>query len=147
MRFMGEDAIGIGVALREGGDILALGDTLASEAARLQATLPIGLDLRKVSDQPAAVRESVGEFVKVLAEAVVIVLLVCFFSLGLRTGLVVAVSIPLVLAMTFAAMHWFGIGLHKVFAGRAGAGAGPAVDDAIIAVEMMAIRMEQATTG
>ncbi len=143
MRFMGEDAIGIGVALREGGDILALGETLASEAERLQATLPLGMALHKVSDQPAAVRESVGEFVKVLAEAVVIVLLVCFFSLGLRTGLVVAVSIPLVLAMTFAAMHWFGIGLHKVSLGALVLALGLLVDDAIIAVEMMAIRMEQ----
>ena len=143
MRFMGEDAIGIGVALREGGDILALGDTLAAEAVRLRATLPVGMELHKVSDQPAAVRESVGEFVKVLAEAVVIVLLVCFFSLGLRTGLVVAVSIPLVLAMTFAAMHWFGIGLHKVSLGALVLALGLMVDDAIIAVEMMAIRMEQ----
>jgi multidrug efflux pump len=143
MRFMGQDAIGIGVALREGGDILALGDTLASEAVRLRATLPIGMELQKVSDQPAAVRESVGEFVKVLAEAVVIVLLVCFFSLGLRTGLVVAVSIPLVLAMTFALMHWFGIGLHKVSLGALVLALGLLVDDAIIAVEMMAIRMEQ----
>ena len=143
MRFMGEDAIGIGVALREGGDILALGETLASEAERLQATLPLGMELHKVSDQPAAVRESVGEFVKVLAEAVVIVLLVCFFSLGLRTGLVVAVSIPLVLAMTFAAMHGFGIGLHKVSLGALVLALGLLVDDAIIAVEMMAIRMEQ----
>src|SRR5690606_22111268 len=143
MRFMGQDAIGIGVALREGGDILALGETLAAEAVRLQATLPLGMELHKVSDQPAAVRESVGEFVKVLAEAVVIVLLVCFFSLGLRTGLVVAVSIPLVLAMTFAAMHWFGIGLHKVSLGALVLALGLLVDDAIIAVEMMAIRMEQ----
>ncbi|MGY0612893.1 MULTISPECIES: efflux RND transporter permease subunit [unclassified Luteimonas] len=143
MRFMGEDAIGIGVALRDGGDILALGDTLAAEAARLRDTLPVGMELRKVSDQPAAVRESVGEFVKVLAEAVVIVLLVCFFSLGLRTGLVVAVSIPLVLAMTFALMHWFGIGLHKVSLGALVLALGLLVDDAIIAVEMMAIRMEQ----
>ncbi|GGJ98531.1 efflux RND transporter permease subunit [Luteimonas terricola] len=143
MRFMGEDAIGIGVALRDGGDILALGDTLDAEATRLQAALPIGLELRKVSDQPAAVRESVGEFVKVLAEAVVIVLLVCFFSLGLRTGLVVAVSIPLVLAMTFALMHGFGIGLHKVSLGALVLALGLLVDDAIIAIEMMAIRMEQ----
>ncbi|MBJ6984881.1 efflux RND transporter permease subunit [Luteimonas sp. MC1750] len=143
MRFMGEEAIGIGVALRAGGDILALGETLASEAARLEATLPLGMALHKVSDQPAAVRESVGEFVKVLAEAVVIVLLVCFFSLGLRTGLVVAVSIPLVLAMTFAAMHAFGIGLHKVSLGALVLALGLLVDDAIIAVEMMAIRMEQ----
>ena len=124
-------------------DILALGETLASEAARLEATLPLGMELHKVSDQPAAVRESVGEFVKVLAEAVVIVLLVCFFSLGLRTGLVVAVSIPLVLAMTFALMHWFGIGLHKVSLGALVLALGLLVDDAIIAVEMMAIRMEQ----
>ncbi|MEN1941579.1 efflux RND transporter permease subunit [Luteimonas sp. MJ246] len=143
MRFMGEDAIGIGVALRDGGDILALGDTLAAAAVRLRDTLPLGMELRKVSDQPAAVRESVGEFVKVLAEAVVIVLLVCFFSLGLRTGLVVAVSIPLVLAMTFALMHWFGIGLHKVSLGALVLALGLLVDDAIIAVEMMAIRMEQ----
>ena len=143
MRFMGEDAIGIGVALREGGDILALGETLASEAERLQATLPLGMELHKVSDQPAAVRESVGEFVRVLVEAVVIVLLVCFFSLGLRTGLVVAVSIPLVLAMTFALMHYFGIGLHKVSLGALVLALGLLVDDAIIAVEMMAIRMEQ----
>ncbi len=143
MRFMGEDAIGIGVALREGGDILGLGGTLAAEAQRLRASLPVGMELRKVSDQPAAVRESVGEFVKVLAEAVVIVLLVCFFSLGLRTGLVVAVSIPLVLAMTFALMHWFGIGLHKVSLGALVLALGLLVDDAIIAIEMMAIRMEQ----
>src|SRR5690606_22073586 len=143
MRFMGRDAIGIGIALRDGGDILALGETLAAEATRLRATLPLGMELHKVSDQPAAVRESVGEFVRVLAEAVVIVLLVCFFSLGLRTGLVVAVSIPLVLAMTFAAMHWFGIGLHKVSLGALVLALGLLVDDAIIAVEMMAIRMEQ----
>ncbi|QDW67042.1 efflux RND transporter permease subunit [Luteimonas granuli] len=143
MRFMGVDAIGIGVALRRDGDILALGDALSAEAARLRDTLPLGMELRKVSDQPAAVRESVGEFVKVLAEAVVIVLLVCFFSLGLRTGLVVGVSIPLVLAMTFALMHWFGIGLHKVSLGALVLALGLLVDDAIIAVEMMAIRMEQ----
>src|SRR3546814_8229646 len=73
-----------------------------------------GMELDKVSDQPEAVRDSVGEFMRVLAEAVAIVLLVSFFSLGLRTGPVVAVSIPLVLAMTFAVMHYFGIGLHKI---------------------------------
>jgi len=143
MRFMGEDAIGIAVAMHEGGDILKLGKRLEAEFARLQETLPAGMELRKVSDQPRAVRDSVGEFVKVLAEAVIIVLLVSFVSLGFRTGLVVAVSIPLVLAMTFIAMDQFGIGLHKISLGALVLALGLMVDDAIIAVEMMAIRMEQ----
>ncbi|WP_147653176.1 efflux RND transporter permease subunit [Vulcaniibacterium gelatinicum] len=143
MRFMGEDAIGIAVAMKPGGDVLRLGERLEAEFARLQRTLPAGMQLRKVADQPAAVRAGVGEFVKVLAEAVTIVLLVSFFSLGLRTGLVVAVSIPLVLAMTFAAMHFFDIGLHKISLGALVLALGLLVDDAIIAVEMMAIKMEQ----
>ncbi len=143
MRFMGEDAIGIAVAMRDGGNILQLGKRLESEFARLQETLPVGMSLHKVADQPRAVRASVGEFVKVLAEAVVIVLLVSFFSLGFRTGLVVAVSIPLVLAMTFAGMHYFGIGLHKISLGALVLALGLLVDDAIIAVEMMAVKMEQ----
>jgi multidrug efflux pump len=143
MRFMGEDAIGIAVAMKDGGDILKLGHTLEAEFKRLQQSLPAGMELRKVSDQPAAVEESVGEFVRVLAEAVAIVLLVSFFSLGFRTGMVVAVSIPLVLAMTFAVMHYFGIGLHKISLGALVLALGLLVDDAIIAVEMMAIKMEQ----
>ena len=143
MRFMGEDAIGIGVAMKDGGDILALGKTLEVERVRLEKTLPVGMALRKVSDQPAAVEESVGEFVRVLAEAVAIVLLVSFFSLGVRTGLVVALSIPLVLAMTFAVMQYFGVGLHKISLGALVLALGLLVDDAIIAVEMMAIKMEQ----
>lgn len=143
MRFMGQDAIGIAVAMKDGGDILRLGKTLEREFARLQGSLPAGMELRKVSDQPHAVSESVGEFVKVLAEAVAIVLVVSFFSLGFRTGLVVAVSIPLVLAMTFAVMHYFGIGLHKISLGALVLALGLLVDDAIIAVEMMAIKMEQ----
>ncbi|MCJ1887680.1 efflux RND transporter permease subunit [Pseudomonas sp. LA21] len=143
MRFMGEDAIGIAVAMKDGGDILVLGKALDAKFARLQQTLPAGMELRKVSDQPEAVRESVGEFVRVLAEALIIVLLVSFFSLGLRTGLVVALSIPLVLAMTFAAMYYFGIGLHKISLGALVLALGLLVDDAIIAVEMMAVKMEQ----
>src|SRR5690606_39892049 len=90
---------------------------LESEFERVRQTLPLGMELHKVSDQPEAVRDSVGEFVKVLAEAVAVVLLVCFFSLGLRTGFVVALSSPLVLAMTFTAMNYFGIGLHKISLG------------------------------
>lgn len=143
MRFMGEDAIGLAVSMKSGGDILVLGEALEGEFARLQETLPAGMQLRKVSDQPAAVKTGVGEFVRVLTEAVIIVLLVSFFSLGLRTGLVVALSIPLVLAMTFAAMYYLGIGLHKISLGALVLALGLLVDDAIIAVEMMAIKMEQ----
>lgn len=143
MRFMGEPAIGLAVSMKEGGDILMLGEALEREFARLQQELPAGMALSKVSDQPAAVKTGVGEFVKVLVEALVIVLLVSFFSLGVRTGLVVALSIPLVLAMTFAAMHYFDIGLHKISLGALVLALGLLVDDAIIAVEMMAIKMEQ----
>ena len=143
MRFMGEEAIGLAVAMKDGGDILKLGANLDAEFERLQKTLPAGMQLRKVSDQPQSVEESVGEFVQVLTEAVVIVLLVSFFSLGLRTGLVVGVTIPLVLAMTFFVMHYFGIGLHKISLGALVLALGLLVDDAIIAVEMMATKMEQ----
>ncbi|MCK9813577.1 efflux RND transporter permease subunit [Pseudomonas sp. MAFF 302046] len=143
MRFMGQDAIGLAVAMKEGGDILVLGKALESEFARIQNNLPAGMQLHKVSDQPAAVKTGVGEFVKVLAEALIIVLLVSFFSLGMRTGMVVALAIPLVLAMTFAAMYYFGIGLHKISLGALVLALGLLVDDAIIAVEMMAIKMEQ----
>jgi multidrug efflux pump len=143
VRYMGEDAVGIAVSMKSSGDILQLGKALDAETARLQESLPVGMQLRRIADQPAAVRDSVGEFVRVLAEAVIIVLLVSFFSLGLRTGLVVAVSIPLVLAMTFGAMQYFGIGLHKISLGALVLALGLLVDDAIIAVEMMAIKMEQ----
>lgn len=143
MRFMGQDAIGLAVAMKDGGDILVLGKALEAEFSRIQKNLPAGLQLSKVSDQPAAVKTSVGEFVQVLVEALVIVLLVSFFSLGVRTGMVVALTIPLVLAMTFAALHYFGIGLHKISLGALVLALGLLVDDAIIAVEMMAIKMEQ----
>ncbi|MBX8588485.1 efflux RND transporter permease subunit [Pseudomonas cichorii] len=143
MRFMDEDAIGLAVAMKDGGDILVLGRALEGEFARLQNNLPAGMQLRKVSDQPAAVKTGVGEFVQVLAEALVIVLLVSFFSLGVRTGMVVALAIPLVLAMTFATMYYLGIGLHKISLGALVLALGLLVDDAIIAVEMMAIKMEQ----
>ena len=143
MRFMAEDAIGLAVAMKEGGDILVLGKALEVEFARIQKNLPAGMQLRKVSDQPAAVKTGVGEFVQVLVEALAIVLLVSFFSLGVRTGMVVALAIPLVLAMTFACMYYLGIGLHKISLGALVLALGLLVDDAIIAVEMMAIKMEQ----
>jgi len=143
MRFMAQDAIGLAVAMKDGGDILVLGKALEIEFARIQKNLPAGMQLRKVSDQPAAVKTGVGEFVQVLVEALAIVLLVSFFSLGVRTGMVVALAIPLVLAMTFACMYYLGIGLHKISLGALVLALGLLVDDAIIAVEMMAIKMEQ----
>ncbi|RWU25240.1 multidrug transporter AcrB [Pseudomonas alkylphenolica] len=143
MRYMGQDAIGLAVSMKAGGDILVLGKALETEFARIAHNLPVGMELRKVSDQPAAVKTGVGEFVQVLVEALAIVLLVSFFSLGMRTGLVVALAIPLVLAMTFAAMYYLGIGLHKISLGALVLALGLLVDDAIIAVEMMAIKMEQ----
>ena len=143
MRFMGENGIGLAVSMRKGGDIIALGKNLETEFKTLQKSLPLGMELKKVSDQPVAVQRSIHEFVKVLAEAVIIVLLVSFFSLGFRTGLVVAFSIPLVLAMTFAGMNLFDVGLHKISLGALILALGLLVDDAIIAVEMMTIKMEQ----
>ncbi|WP_327857954.1 efflux RND transporter permease subunit [Acinetobacter guillouiae] len=143
MRFMGENGIGLAVSMRKGGDIIALGKNLETEFKTLQKSLPLGMQLKKVSDQPVAVQRSIHEFVKVLAEAVIIVLLVSFFSLGFRTGLVVAFSIPLVLAMTFAGMNLFDVGLHKISLGALILALGLLVDDAIIAVEMMTIKMEQ----
>ncbi|TCM65097.1 multidrug efflux pump [Acinetobacter calcoaceticus] len=143
MRFMGENGIGIAVSMRKGGDIIALGKNIEAEFKTLQSSLPLGMQLQKVSDQPVAVQRSIHEFIQVLAEAVIIVLLVSFFSLGFRTGLVVAFSIPLVLAMTFAGMSLFDVGLHKISLGALILALGLLVDDAIIAVEMMAIKMEQ----
>ena len=143
MRYDGKNALGIAVSMRAGGDIILLGRDLDEAGVRLQKTLPVGLEFERVADQPRAVRRSVGEFVDTLAIAVGIVLLVSFFSLGMRTGLVVALSIPLVLAMTFAAMKYFGIDLHKISLGALVLALGLLVDDAIIAVEMMAIKMEQ----
>ena len=143
MRFNGDNGIGISVSMRKGGDIIALGKNLETEFTHLQKTLPLGMQLQKVSDQPVAVQRSIHEFIQVLAEAVIIVLLVSFFSLGFRTGLVVAFSIPLVLAMTFAGMNLFDVGLHKISLGALILALGLLVDDAIIAVEMMAIKMEQ----
>jgi len=143
MRYNGKNALGIAVSMRAGGDIIELGNHLDEAATHLTKTLPVGLDFERVADQPRAVARSVGEFVDTLAIAVGIVLLVSFFSLGLRPGLVVALSIPLVLAMTFAAMKYFGIDLHKISLGALVLALGLLVDDAIIAVEMMAIKMEQ----
>ena len=143
MRYKGMPALGIGVSMRANGDIIELGKHLNASLTALEASLPIGLELHRVNDQPRAVSDSVREFVRSLAEAVVIVLAVTFFSLGVRTGFVVALAIPLVLAATFLFMSLFGVGLHKISLGALILSLGLLVDDAIIAVEMMAIKMEQ----
>ena len=152
MRFNGKEVIGLGVSMEKGGDIIALGRSLDEMAARIQAKLPVGIELQRVANQPKAVSSSVNEFLKVLAEAVLIVLAVSLISLGLHTkpwridvrpGLVVALTIPLVLAATFLAMRIFGIDLHKISLGALIIALGLLVDDAIIAVEMMVRKMEE----
>jgi multidrug efflux pump len=142
-RYRGQDALGIGVSMRKGGDIIALGKSLDEALVRIGNQLPVGMELHRVNDQPSAVKRSVGEFLKVVFEAVAIVLAVSFFSLGLRAGTVVALSIPLVLAATFFTMHLFDIGLHKISLGSLVLALGLLVDDAIIAIEMMVVKMEE----
>ncbi|PIT76542.1 efflux RND transporter permease subunit [Limnohabitans sp. B9-3] len=151
----GKPVIALGVSMAKGGDIIALGKSLEAATARIEKTLPLGVSLVQVQDQPKAVTKSVGEFIAVLIEAVLIVLIVSFVALGLhkggrfgwyvdvRPGLVVAITIPLVLAMTFLAMQYLGIGLHKISLGSLIIALGLLVDDAIIAVEMMVRKMEE----
>ena len=151
----GQSVIALGVSMAKGGDIIALGKALEVATERIEKTLPAGVTLAQVQDQPKAVAKSVGEFVHVLIEAVLIVLVVSFVALGLhkggrygwyvdvRPGLVVAITIPLVLAMTFLAMNYWGIGLHKISLGSLIIALGLLVDDAIIAVEMMVRKMEE----
>jgi multidrug efflux pump len=143
MRFMGHEGLGIAVSMVPRGDIIALGKALDAEVERIERELPVGLELHRVNDQPATVKRSVREFTRALTEAVAIVLAVSFLSLGLRTGLIVALSIPLTLAVTFFFMHQAGIDLHKISLGALIIALGLLVDDAIISVEMMVVKMEQ----
>ncbi len=143
VRYMGEEAIVLAVSMAKGGDILRLGEDLDHAFARIAKDLPVGIEVHQYSNQPAVVKRSVDEFMKTLLEAVVIVLAVSFFSLGFRTGLVVALSIPLVLAVTFLLMRLYGIDLQRISLGALIISLGLLVDDAIISVEMMATKMEQ----
>jgi multidrug efflux pump len=143
VRYQGREALLIGVSMTAGGDIIRLGGNLDDAVKRISIQLPVGLELRQVSSQPQAVQRSVNDFVRSLAEAVAIVLAVSLLSLGLRTGIVVAISIPVVLAITFWLMRVFDVGLHKISLGALVLALGLLVDDAIIAVEMMASKMEQ----
>jgi multidrug efflux pump subunit AcrB len=133
MRVSGQDAIGIGIAMNPGGDVIRLGDRLRTASQRLQQELPLGIDLHVVADQPQIVRQSMNLFMSSLAEALLIVLAVSFLSLGMRTGAVVALSIPLVLAVTFLLMYTFGIDLQRISLGALVIALGLLVDDAIIA--------------
>jgi multidrug efflux pump len=155
-----QDVIVLGVSMAKGGDIIALGKALKVATEKIEKSLPLGAQLEQIQDQPRAVSKSVNEFVAVLIEAVVIVLAVSFIALGfhsrgkdvpfikryyldIRPGLVVGITIPLVLAVTFLAMWYFGIGLHKISLGSLIIALGLLVDDAIIAVEMMVRKMEE----
>ena len=143
MRFDGKPALGLAISMKQGGDVLKLGTNLQALMDKVGRKLPVGIEVHAVSDQPKVVKSAVGEFMKVLIEAVVIVLGVCFLSLGVRNGIVVALSIPLVLAMTFLAMYMLNIDLQRISLGSLIIALGLLVDDAIIAVEMMALKLEQ----
>ncbi|KWN66713.1 efflux RND transporter permease subunit [Burkholderia stagnalis] len=143
MRTNGHAVLGIGITMQKGGDVIDLGKALDAKASELQAGLPAGLKLTAVSSMPHAVKHSVDDFVEAVGEAVAIVLVVSLVSLGLRTGMVVVITIPIVLAVTALCMHAFGIGLDKVSLGTLVLALGLLVDDAIIAVEMMAVKLEQ----
>jgi len=152
VRHQGKQVIALGVSMAKGGDIIALGKSLQSEAKTIQASLPVGIEMSQIQDQPQAVSRSVGEFVRVLLEAIVVVLAVSFIALGFHTkpfridiwpGLVVGITIPLVLAITFVTMFYWGVGLHKISLGSLIIALGLLVDDAIIAVEMMVRKMEE----
>ena len=143
VRLMGHQVLGIGVTMEPGGDVIQLGKALDQATTNLQARLPVGLKLSDVTSMPRAVSLSVDDFLESVAEAVAIVLLVSLLSLGFRTGMVVVISIPFVLAATALCMDIFGIGLHKVSLGTLVLALGLLVDDAIIAVEMMSVKLEQ----
>jgi multidrug efflux pump subunit AcrB len=153
VRHQGREVIALGISMAKGGDIIELGKSLRVATTAIRAELPVGIELHQFQDQSSVVSRSVNEFVKVLIEAVVIVLAVSFVSLGLhfkprlrldwRPGLVVGITIPLVLAITFVVMYYWGVGLHKISLGSLIIALGLLVDDAIIAVEMMVRKLEE----
>jgi len=142
-RFNGQPAIGLAIAMAKNGDAEALGRNVRARVAQLTADVPIGIDVHLVADQPHVVKEAVGEFTKTLMEAIVIVLAVSFLALGIRPGIVVAIAIPLVLAITFVCMYVLGISLQRISLGALIIALGLLVDDAMIAVEMMMTKLEE----
>ncbi|MCH4167199.1 MAG: efflux RND transporter permease subunit [Megasphaera sp.] len=143
MYYNGKPAVGLALSMSNGGNILTLGENLRGLVSSVKTELPAGMEIHQVSDQPQVVKESISDFVNTLREAIIIVLIVSFISLGLRTGLVVACCIPLVLTGVFCVMNVFGIDLHKVSLGSLIIALGLLVDDAIIAVEMMSVQLEK----
>jgi multidrug efflux pump len=143
MYFNGKPAIGIDLSMEKGGNVLTLGKNLQRTLAHVQKELPLGMKLEQVADQPKVVKDSINEFVETLGLAVAIVLLVCFLSLGVRTGIVVALGIPLVIFGVFVGMKMFAIDLHKVSLGGLIIALSLLVDDAIITIEMMTVKLEQ----
>ena len=143
VRQEGKNAIGIGVVMAKGANILELGPAVSGATADFMASVPRGFELEQIADQPAVVEHAVGEFVHSFIEALAIVLFVSFLALGWRTGIVVALSVPLVLAIVFLVMNAMGLDLHRITLGALIIALGLLVDDAIIAVEMMVVKMEQ----
>jgi multidrug efflux pump len=143
MRVDGQPAIGLGIVMDKGGNVIQLGENLKREMDKLEEKLPLGIDVHVVANQPAVVQDSIQLFQSSLAEAILIVLAVSFLSLGWRTGMVVGLSIPLVLVITFFVMKILGIDLQRISLGALVIALGLLVDDAIIAVEMMVVKMEQ----
>lgn len=141
-RYNGQPAIALAIGMKSGANLLHFGEALAEEMRKITADLPIGVGVHKVADQPVVVEEAVHGFTKALFEAVVIVLAISFISLGVRAGLVVAIAIPLVLAITFVVMEYAGISLQRISLGALIIALGLLVDDAMIAVEMMVARLE-----
>lgn len=141
--FNGKPAIGIAVSMRVGGNNLTLGDNLNREIERSKADLPAGMDIGLVADQPKVVNESIHDFTESLLEAIVIVMAASFLSLGLWSGIVLALCIPVVVCATFLFMKWQGIDLHIVSLGALIVSLGLLVDDAIIVIEMMQVKLEE----
>ena len=141
-RYNGQPAIALAIAMQPSGNILQFGEDLKARMRQVEAELPVGVGIHLVSDQPKIVEEAVGGFTKALVEAVVIVLVVSFLSLGLRAGLVVSLSIPLVLAIVFVIMDAMGVTLQRISLGALIIALGLLVDDAMITVEMMVARLE-----
>ena len=143
VRQKSKQAIGIGIVMAKGANILELGPDVASATADFMSAVPQGFDLEQIADQPEVVDHAVNEFVHSFVEALAIVLFVSFLALGWRTGIVVALSVPLVLAIVFIVMNSMGLDLHRITLGALIIALGLLVDDAIIAVEMMVVKMEQ----
>ncbi|MGE4537909.1 MAG: efflux RND transporter permease subunit [Desulfovibrio sp.] len=143
VRHEGKPGIALGVVMAKGGNILELGRNLDAAMGHIKEDLPLGFEISRVADQPEVVDESVFEFIRSFVEALVIVLAVSFLSLGWRTGIVVALAVPLVLAMVMTIMSVLGISLERISLGALIIALGLLVDDAIISVEMMVVKMEQ----